>query len=422
MKSKEAKSNTAKVVAKRHSGTFSKVLNGRKQPIRGLWVRNGRYYAQLTFDEPTGEKKTRRVPLLDKSGNPADSVAKATEAMERLRMGRSDNDLPVLTRTPKFADYVPKYLEYLRAGAGVKAESSIDKAESALNGWITKIGGVHLDKIRPIHVNTYRQERLEAGLSRRTVNLDVIALNGVLKKAREDGYIKTLPTEAITALPVPENEKRPLFTNEDLGRLCDAALAKNPDGTPVTKNGQEFADYLRLMAYSGTRRNEALGLKWSDVNFDLEQLHVSRQVKGKGLAPLKGKEVRQVQFSDALRAHLLAMKERRAPDTEWLFPSPQRGAKDIPAHSFRESLELARTHAAKDHPHLANKGFHDCRHHFISYAVMCGTDFMTIASWVGHKDGGVLIGKVYGHLADDHKRAAASRLNFGPVALKAINE
>jgi len=39
--------------------------------------------------------------------------------------------------------------------------------------------------------------------------------------------------------------------------------------------------------------------------------------------------------------------------------------------------------------HLQRFGFHDCRHHFISYAVMSGIDFMTIARWVGHKDGGI---------------------------------
>jgi hypothetical protein len=47
---------------------------------------------------------------------------------------------------------------------------------------------------------------------------------------------------------------------------------------------------------------------------------------------------------------------------------------------------------------------------------MTGIDFMSIAAWVGHKDGGVLIGKVYGHLADDHRKRQAQRLSFQPRA------
>ena len=59
--------------------TFAKVLDGRKQPIRGLWVRNGCYYAQLKFEDgTTGEKKVRRVALVDKDQNPVSTVSQAT--------------------------------------------------------------------------------------------------------------------------------------------------------------------------------------------------------------------------------------------------------------------------------------------------------------------------------------------------------
>jgi hypothetical protein len=33
----------------------------------------------------------------------------------------------------------------------------------------------------------------------------------------------------------------------------------------------------------------------------------------------------------------------------------------------------------------------------------------------GHRDGGVLIGKAYGHLANEHRKAMAERVNFGPT-------
>ena len=46
---------------------------------------------------------------------------------------------------------------------------------------------------------------------------------------------------------------------------------------------------------------------------------------------------------------------------------------------------------------------------------MGGIDYMTIARWVGHKDGGILIGKVYGHLSNEHARRQAQRIKFEPV-------
>ena len=44
---------------------------------------------------------------------------------------------------------------------------------------------------------------------------------------------------------------------------------------------------------------------------------------------------------------------------------------------------------------------------------MEGFDYMTIAEWVGHVDGGVLIGKLYGHLRQGHKQECARRFTFG---------
>ena len=150
-------------------------------------------------------------------------------------------------------------------------------------------------------------------------------------------------------------------------------------------------------------------MRWQDVDFTQAQLTIGAE------GNTKNRSARVVDFNPKLTAHLLDMKKRRAPDSQWLFPSPQRGAQDIPAKTFRESLGLARTAAR-----MPDFNFHDCRHHFISMCVMSGVDFMTIAAWVGHRDGGVLIGKVYGHLANEHRKAMAERVNFGPVAIEKI--
>jgi hypothetical protein len=48
---------------------------------------------------------------------------------------------------------------------------------------------------------------------------------------------------------------------------------------------------------------------------------------------------------------------------------------------------------------------------------MSHIDFKTIAEWLGHQDGGVLLCKVYSHLLDGHKRDMAARLVFTPTIL-----
>jgi hypothetical protein len=51
-------------------GNYSKVFDQRKRRVRGLWERNGAYYAQITVaDEATGKKTVRRTRLEDGDGN-----------------------------------------------------------------------------------------------------------------------------------------------------------------------------------------------------------------------------------------------------------------------------------------------------------------------------------------------------------------
>jgi integrase len=122
-------------------------------------------------------------------------------------------------------------------------------------------------------------------------------------------------------------------------------------------------------------------------------------------------------LNPALASLLKEMATRQAPDLQWLFPSPQRGKKDIHLRTFRETLKLARAEAKLD-----KFGFHDCRHYFISMSVMAGIDNMTIARWVGHRDGGVLIGKVYGHLTDEHTQRQAQKLALTPVSDNGVGQ
>jgi integrase len=64
----------------------------------------------------------------------------------------------------------------------------------------------------------------------------------------------------------------------------------------------------------------------------------------------------------------------------------------------------------------------DLRHYFVTTCVESGMDYKTIAEWVGHKDGGILIATVYGHLRPEHSQEMAKRVtlaqNQGAKAVK----
>jgi integrase len=407
---------------------YTKVLDNRKHAIRGLWRRNGKFVARITVEDDVGQKSVKWVPLV------AETAAAAQEEFRTVLVERGEDRLRHIGRCPKFADYVEKTYEQRLATSGKKAGTLVTE-HVHLKQLRETIGQLSLDKIRPYHVTAHLQKLKERGKANRTCNLALVVLRNVLKSARVDGFIKTLPVDGISWQRSGKKARR-LFTREDIDLFCQAALT-------ASRNGAEFADYIRLLALCGAREQEMVKVRWADVDSNHKLLTIGAD------ADTKNREARRVDFNAELEVHLKAMhaaNECCEPKSKWVFPSPQRGEQDEHAKTFRESLLLTRAASGwvcqdckkvkfgKEAPkacpqchgtrleareralpeHLQRFGFHDCRHHFISYAVMSGIDFMTIARWVGHKDGGILIGKVYGHLTNEHTQAQATRMSFGP--------
>ena len=365
--------------------SFVAVFDSRKRKIPGLWRRGTRYYAQLRVALGNGTTAPRRLPL------EASNLDEAKAELERKRTENRDGKLPQRGHRPTFGEFAGEYLGSPTLAA--KKEGTRQNERQAIARWTAHLGGVRVDRITPQHIHAYREGRLGGGASARTVNLDGVALRNVLKFAKERGHIEALPV--VKQLKQKPSPKKALLTKEEFAALIAAATAD------TTKNGELFRYYLRFLALTGAREKEALAVRWADVDFQREVVTIGAG----GVA--KNHRERDVDFSPELGALLRSMRAGRPPDSSWLFPSPQRGGRDVAAHTLRESLLLVRARAG-----LPTVGFHHLRHFFASQCVMAGLDFMTIASWLGHSDGGILVGKVYGHLADTHKKAAAKKLSF----------
>jgi integrase len=416
-----------------HAGQFIAVRDSRNRKIPRLYIRNGRFYGLLwTVGKDEGKKNARRFPLTDEeTGEPCTNLAQAREALEILLGNRRDNKLPAPGQKPGFESWKAQYLELQTTLAKKKRTRAIEG--EALARWMAHLGNIRLDRIATPTIKAYIEKRLSGKLkvdgktygaaAPRTVMLDVIALRNCLKEAIETGHLRELPR--FPRITVPPPPRRSLLSPEQFSGLLAACLAVGDDGQPITKNGEQLRDYLRFLAFSGCREKEALGVRWDHVDFENrcvfigaeENFEASAMHVGHG-GTSKNRGSRVVDFNDQLESVLLEMQARRAPDCSWLFPSPQRGDKDIAARTMRESLRLVRAHAK-----LPTVGFHDLRHVFASFCVMAGIDLMTIAAWLGHSDGGVLVGKVYGHLLKEHRQKMAGKLTIGlaivPEAAKA---
>jgi integrase len=365
-----------------NTNSWKQVLDGANRRVRGLWLRNGTYAVQTTvLDATTGVKKVKRIPL------DAATLPDAKAEMAILLKTISETGTIHGKKGPTFAEYRGHYIKH----AG-KADKTLYNEDHFLRQWEKFLGAeTRITDITATNVLSYRHKgetRQPKPLGHRTINLHVRALRQMLKAAQNEGYIAELPTEGITQLKgIPE--EKTLYSKEQLCEMAAEALRTHP------RTGEQVADWITLAMYSGGRVSELLKLKWSSVDWTQEQLVFPAKTAKSG-------ESRRVDFNRNLKNYLRGMKAKAKPETHYVFPSFRT---DRETTSFKKTLWEIR-----DALGFGDLAPHSTRHHFISECVMAGIDYLTIARWVGHKDGGILIGKIYGHLNSAHLKEQAAKL------------
>lgn len=163
------------------------------------------------------------------------------------------------------------------------------------------------------------------------------------------------------------------------------------------------ADFVAGLAFTGMRLDEAGNLQWQDVDFKKGEI----TVRGDEITGTKNGEIRTVpMIADAER--LLREMKSDYPDT-----TPETAV-------FRVREAQKALDRAAEKVGASRLTHHDLRHLFATRCIESGVDIPTVSRWLGHKDGGALAMRTYGHLRDEHSRAAARKVSFAPVVPEKI--
>ena len=444
----------------RNDQIYQKVLNANGERVRGLWTRFGVYYAQLNAND--GKQYRYRLEH-------ADTVPQAVLAQQALKMkqragtllppsqveeekeGTSTDPKEGTTDTPPESRSLSPVIERYQKDRDTlekKSPGTARREDSGLKLWSKKYGKRDMLEIKNATLNEFAQWRKnEHKVSGRAIDLDVMALNHVFDFAREMEIIPREHPEFRWTTLATAPSKDELLSPSQMDELCNAALLD-----PATLElldprvrhlrmaqeitGQAFHDYLRLLQYAGGREHETCLQAWPNVTWSCvaesdgdggQDFKKGDKIPGNLFFPGedakagggKPAEDRWVDFHPDLENHLKAMYERRDPSSDWMFPGRKEGE---PVQRFNRQLERVkrelREHWKSGVPKSAWKKsqwfdrvtFQWFRHYFISHAVMAGIDYKTIAYWVSHRDGGILIGRLYGHLDKAHGRQMAAKL------------
>lgn len=174
------------------------------------------------------------------------------------------------------------------------------------------------------------------------------------------------------------------LSNEELPKFL-AALDDENDRLSVAA--------LRMLLYTGCRREEILSLKWENVRLDEDRIYLPKTKNGKSRTVhlnLRAKDV-------IVELQARKDQEERTRGSVYVFPS-RKGTKKGYIYDLRKPFEKACLIAGIENFHI-----HDLRHTFASLAVSSGADLYVVQRLLGHQD--IAMTQRYAHLgAADLKR------------------
>ena len=247
------------------------------------------------------------------------------------------------------------------------------------------LGGVKLKNLTPAHVRGLYREKLDSGLSNRTVNYIHVTLHKALKQAVNDALIPRNVTDAVRA-PRPVKKEVQAMDRDQVRDFLKAA-----------KGDRLEALYLVAIT-TGLRQGELLGLRWTDIDLEGGVLAVRRALVAGSAgskagarfeAPKNNKSRRTVKLTasavEALKRHKAAQnKERLKLGSLWedhglVFPNRVGKPMDhnnLYRRDFKKMLKKAE---------LPNTfRFHDLRHTCATLLLLKNVNPKVVQELLGH--------------------------------------
>jgi integrase len=225
-------------------------------------------------------------------------------------------------------------------------------------------------------------------------NNTLSALRHVFEVAKDAGLIYSNAAENLGRVPVRAKQVT-LPSSDQFLQIVDAVEHAGAWCSRVC------ADFVRGLAFTGCRKSEAAQITWRDIELDAGEI----VVRGDPETATKNWTVRRVPLIPEARELFERMRAERNDEPV--------DAKVFLVRESQKALDRAcKKVGAERITH------HDLRHLFATRCIESGVDIPTVSRWLGHKDGGALAMKTYGHLRREHSVAQAQKVSFAAVPAK----
>jgi integrase len=331
----------------------------------------------------------------------------AEQRLVELLAAAHDGSLTQPSKTT-VAQYLRQWLENVHGLSGRTKERYAQLVEAQI---IPHIGGIALQKLKPVHIAEWHSTLLREGgankspLSARTTGHAHRALHVALSHATKSELITRNVASIITPPKVEDREIDSLKADE-IGTVL-AAL----QGHPLQAIG--------ILALStGARRGELLALAWGCIDLDKGSMKIERSLEqtrsGVTFKAPKTKTSRRTislppMAIEVLRAHRLQQLEIRValgqgkPGSDTLVFSDVEGNPRAPNDLSRDWRRFILSRK------LPPVSFHGLRHSHVSALTDRGVDVVTISKRIGHANPATTL-RIYAHMFRQTDTVAADAI------------
>jgi integrase len=359
------------------------VQREKRQSKADVWVFR---WWESTFD---GTSKRRKAIVGTVEAFPTE--ASALKAAKALRID-ANQQTPHFDGGPEtVAELVAHYRlkELVGENQGRKSFSTRAGYESYLNGWILPRWGDHrldqvksvgsriADEIGPEEISDWIKSRK---VSDATFNRYRAFVSLCYKEGVRLGKVKANVAKLIRQRAEAKGRKRYLSRPE----YADLYAAIKDPG-----HKEEFA----VSVLSGMRLTEQYTVEWAQVDFERDEINLSKTENGDDRTVMMNSEVKAI--LEARKARIMPKRKDRV--------FPRQGETFDTRSWFHPAMETAE---------IEDYVWHCNRHTFCSWLAIAGVPLKTIQELAGHKT--ISITAQYAHLCPDHKQIEVEKILTAP--------
>lgn len=279
-----------------------------------------------------------------------------------------------------------------------------------------EIGHMRIDKITPRQLQMFVNSLAKEGanektgkpLAPKTIRHNLSFISDVFTYAVKMGLISENPCSKVT-IPKGESKEKQIYSQEEMELLLSKL-----DGEPL-----KYRAFFCLIAYSGFRRSEMLGLEWKDIDFENNIISVRRTSN----------------YTSETGTYTDTTKTKRSQRTLKISPYIMELLRQLKDEQEKEALKLGSKWVETDRlftkwngegmnnhtPYKWLRGFcrrndlpfygiHSFRHFAASAMISAELDVTTVSGALGHSNSGTTL-NVYSHMFQNAQAKVAEAMD-----------